>query len=564
MSSPRERVDRANPQDPLKDEASDSSSKSKGVSLNAILSSPKTFKDWLDKLSENYGARLLVMLVMSQLVLKGFCYTYVSGGFEWLLRPMHVPGPKMQVYKAVGHLPWALKPFFGLMSDAFPIFGYNKNPYIFLGAVLGITGLVILGVSVQMGFGVRILIIGLFLCITQISITDLLTEAKYAERMRLVPVHGPDLITFVWVGVTLGGLVATASIGPVIEYLGPHWCYLICIPLAALVVIPTLLNYLDEEKKTPEEQVASRARYFAQWELTLLCVVMTAAVVCVLVTSLVQDSIWVTLAVALTWCAINTIAFLLLTQPLIGKMNVFATVQTILAFSLHGSLFYFYTDGPEQYPEGPHFSPIFLMSVIGLVAGFVSLVGFTLYNLFFKHWKYHALYAVTNLVHSAVMCLAAIQFSRLNIRMGIPDEAFAIGYATVTSITASLMWLPQIVLLTQMCPKSVEATMYALLAGCHNLGGQTGEVLGACVCQLLGVTPSGAKNEGHKFDNLWIAALISACLPLITLCLLPCLIPNRYQTERLLDENASAVEGSYLRRCGVIGTSRNEGYSSTA
>merc|ERR1719316_2280752 len=77
------------------------------------------------------------MLVMSQFVLKGFCYGFATGGFEWLLRPLQVPGPKMQVYKAVAFLPWALKPFFGLISDAFPIFGYHKNPYIFLVSLLG-------------------------------------------------------------------------------------------------------------------------------------------------------------------------------------------------------------------------------------------------------------------------------------------------------------------------------------------------------------------------------------------------------------------------------------------
>jgi hypothetical protein len=519
-------------------------------------------------LSDTYGKRLLIMLVMSQVVLKGFVAGYVGGGFEWLLAPLHIPGPRIQVWKAVGWLPWALKPFFGLLSDAFPLFGYHKNPYIFLAALVGIAGLLILGVSVHMGFSVRILAMGLFMIVTQISLTDLLTEAKYAERMRRFPTHGPDLITFVWAGVTLGGLIATGSIGPVIEYMGPQWCYLICLPITALVIVPTVLNYLDEEKKTPAEQAASRAVYFAQWELTFLVILMTACVVVVLITSLLQDSIWVTLAVALTCVVISAIAFNLLTQPMIGKMNTFATLQSTLAFSIHGSLFYFYTDGPEQYPEGPHFSPIFLMSVIGLVSGLVSLVGFTLYNMCFKHWKYHALFAVTNLLHTTIMSLAAIQYSRLNIRFGIPDEVFAIGYATISSISASVMWVPQIVLLTQMCPKNVEATMYALLAGCYNLGGMAGEVLGACVLEALGVTPTGAKNEGHKFDNLWIAALISACLPLITILLLPCLIPNRHQTERLLDENSSAVEGSYLRQCGVIGSpsasSRREGYSSTA
>ncbi len=46
--------------------------------------------------------------------------------------------------------------------------------------------------------------------------------------------------------------------------------------------------------------------------------------------------------------------------------------------------------------------------------------------------------------------------------------------------------MPGVVILSQLCPPGMEATMYALLAGCHNLGNSISANLGAYMLQLLG------------------------------------------------------------------------------
>lgn len=55
---------------------------------------------------------------------------------------------------------------------------------------------------------------------------------------------------------------------------------------------------------------------------------------------------------------------------------------------------------------------------------------------------------------------------------------------------------PGVVILSQLCPPGLEATMYALLAGCHNLGGTIASATGAWVLQVLEVQPAGAKDKG--------------------------------------------------------------------
>merc|ERR1719443_1872436 len=85
--------------------------------------------------------------------------------------------------------------------------------------------------------------------------------------------------------------------------------------------------------------------------------------------------------------------------------------------------------------------------------------------------------------------------------------------------------------MSQLCPKGMEATMFALLAGCHNLGALISDFFGAFVLQALSVDPAGLSDEGVQFDNLWKASLISSFLPMMPIVLIPWLIPDAQQTS---------------------------------
>jgi len=554
------------------DSLDDAGQKGRGFSVGTLISGPRDLLHWVQDLSDAYNIRLIWALFASQFILKGFCMGYSIGGFDWLLSARNVPGPTMQIYTAVGMLPFAMKPLIGMLSDAFPICGYQKNPYIFLTTLVGLFGLATIFSSGTIDMKDRYLVIGLFCVMIMISTADVLTEAKYAERIRRVPEKGPDLITLVWLMVATGGLVATLTLGSVLEHSAPHWVYAICLLPAAATLAPTVLNYMDEHKLTPEEVLAVRKRYFEQGELVVLVLLVGGVSIIMMVTGLSGFSVWINLAVGLTCAFIVAVAFMMLTAPMIGKMVTFGIIQHLCAFSTMGAVFYFFTNGPEQYPEGPHFSPMFLITIVGVVGSLFGIVGFSLFNLCMKHWRYHSVFFTTNILYAFGHALAAIQFSRLNVKWGISDEAFAVSYAVVQSITTSMLFLPGIVLLTQLCPKNVEATMYALLAGTSNLGMQIGGCVGAAVLTYLGVTPQGEAAESDKFENLWIAALVSSLCPLITLALLPFMIPNALQTERLMDENSTPVDGSPWRRLQACreesrrltsGESRSEQYGAT-
>lgn len=500
-------------------------------------------------LSQHFGYKLLLMLFAAQHLMKGFSAAFTNPAVSYLFAAYQVRGPHMQIFGSVTSLPWAMKPVIGLMSDAFPIMGYNKAPYVLAAAVMGCSACAAIALSPQSGMSITQLVSALFLVQLMLSTCDLLTEAKYSEKMRAKPKHGPALMTFVWFGLTLGGLVAVVFVGPVMQRFGPKAPYLVTLLPMSFIFIPTLLNYLEEEPKTQKEEEIARARIFKEKETVALCLLMFAGTIALSVTGILSQSPKLNASVAMTIGLVMLVAFSITLNPTIAKVNAFFLMQMSLTVSISGAAFYFYTDKPEAYPDGPHFSMQFFTSVLGVISSLCSLVGIWTYHRYASKWTYRGLMFSVNVVNSLLNVTDLILFTRLNKAWGIPDHAFVLGASVFGSVVNQWMWMPAVVIMAQLCPKGMEATMYALLAGCHNLGTAIASSCGAFVLETLGCQPSGALNEGAQFKNLWVASAISTVLPLITLALIPWLIPDARQTEKILkDDDRDATSGSLLRK----------------
>lgn len=332
-------------------------------------------------------------------------------------------------------------------------------------------------------------------------------------------------------------------------HFGPHAPYLLALIPAALIIIPASKNYLEETPKTAEEVQECRKQLLEQKEACILCLLMFAGTVVLTILGIAYESVQLNAIAAVVVALVMLISFSLVLKPVIAKVNAFFLVQTSLGFSVGGATFYFFTDGPKQYPEGPHFSMVFFTSVLGVVGSVCSLIGIYSYQRWMKDWTYRRLLMMTNIVLSLLNMSDVIILSRLNVRMGIPDTVFVLGASVLQTIVSQWMWMPGVVILSQLCPKGMEATMYALLAGCHNLGNTIASNCGAYVLLLLNCSPSGADGESEQFKHLWVGSALSTVLPMFTLILLPWLIPDSRQTDRILsDEDRDATSGSLWRR----------------
>jgi len=83
-------------------------------------------------------------------------------------------------------------------------------------------------------------------------------------------------------------------------------------------------------------------------------------------------------------------------RPEIAKPLIFDFMLCLSYVNLEGALFYFYTDTPDKYTGGPHFSKFFYTAILGLVTFAGVFVGFTTGEALFKEFSsYQSIMRIT-------------------------------------------------------------------------------------------------------------------------------------------------------------------------
>ena len=110
--------------------------------------------------------------------------------------------------------------------------------------------------------------------------------------------------------------------------------------------------------------------------------------------------------------------------------------------------------------------------MLGL-AGFVCLfAGTWLFQKYFKHYEMRSLIFVDALVGTLFAPFGFMFVFRINVQYGIPDIPLLLFTETVQeTLSMAFCFLPMSVLFAKVCPKNIEATSYAMLAGVSNFRG---------------------------------------------------------------------------------------------
>lgn len=495
-------------------------------------------------LTTHFGCSLLLLLFAGQHLVKGVENSWVTAGISYIFRDISgVSASQAEVYKMVISMPWAMKPLLGVLSDLVPLCGYHKRPYMFFFTVIGAISLLVVGVFRVSALSVACL---LFFVSLQMSAVDLLTEATYAERIRHPDNvrHGPKLISYVWLGIQVGMVFTCLTQGAVIQYMGTRWLYVFSLPFALAVLV---FMFMSEEKRVSRSIVtcsmhhhhepapgetakplsAENRRRIVLISIEIGCVALLLTLLGVIVTN--PHTL---LLLALALATVVIISFFLAMPPTVAKVSTFFLLNSMFAVSVEGASFYFYTDEANQFKAGPHFTPIFYTTVIGLVGAVFGFGGVLAYQCCMTTWRYRPVLLLTSLILVVTSLTQVVIFKRWNLAMHIPDEVFVVGSDAMLAFVAMMSWMPGTQLLSCLCPPGVEAMMFALLAGSANLGFGFSRIIGASLLKVLHVSPSGAAHEDAQFENLWLAQLICCFMPLLSVASLP-LIPNAKQTENI-------------------------------
>ncbi|GAB5366288.1 hypothetical protein AAMO2058_001131200 [Amorphochlora amoebiformis] len=495
---------------------------------------------WSWTLVNTYGFRLLFTIFVIQHLMDGFVSRALKISIKFYLRDYGVSAGQLQTYQAVVFLPLCARGLMGLASDSFRIMGYRKIPWIFISTPTAVLAYLMIGVAPVGSMTMEAVMACFVAMLTHLTFCNVLVDAKNSERIQEIPMHGSDLISFSTLGRTIWSGIAIISIGGTVAQIGTRWLFRVCCVVGAFTLIPAAINSIgDDYQKTGSLLAFSEGAFKlkgAKRYLVLACWITSLSVVLALF-GVFNKNPYLNFGVAMGVAVMEIIGFYTFCPPTIAKVAVYHLLVMGCQISLSGVYFYFFTDGPLQYPEGPHFSDAFYVLSFGLVDSVSRLSGIVVYNWGFKNYRYRTIFALTTLAYVIVNSLNVIYCLRWNVRyLGVSDPIFVLGVRAFDGLIGQINIMPSILLVSHLCPKGREATINSLIAANLALGSAIGKYNGSLVLELFSIKPRGNLNESHQFDNLWLAALITVGSNAMHILSLPFLVPDAKPGENLPEE----------------------------
>lgn len=448
-------------------------------------------------------------------------------------KSLNVSGDMYQSYLIVANLPWSMKAAMGILSDAVPIMGYHKISYILMASILGTAAFAVLG-FVQFSHATAAISAFLgFLTQFQIAFVDLLTEGKYAEMMAQNPASGTALVSFAW-GLRNVGMFFGSSIGgPMADHFNPRYIFLVCLPLAAQVIIPPAVGWYPDPRLPAGQRGIRHDKLREHPNIFKASILVTLGAFFVGGAALFgsgSTQVVVSLIMTVTLCVL-AIRWLPRT---ICRTSLYLILASMLYVSVNGATDYWFTANEKCVPNGPNFSFTFFNTYASLVSSFAGGIGVVFFQRYLSQGSFRVAFWTTSIVKIIGSLSDIAIVKRLNLRVGIPDTvAFMLGDGVIQNIAMMLDFMPAVVLISKVCPPGMESSVYALLASYQNIGSAAARAIGVGLIDYLGIKTV----EPCNFDRLPMAIFLShIALPLLAFPLVFVLIPASKMTEDIVTE----------------------------
>uniref|UniRef100_A0A0K6S7N9 Uncharacterized protein n=1 Tax=Chromera velia CCMP2878 TaxID=1169474 RepID=A0A0K6S7N9_9ALVE len=504
--------------------------------------SPWAIVHYVQRVSDNFGGKFVLLLLSVYFGCKGALSTFTNSTMLPYFKGMGLDGIAYQTNSMVAGAPWGMKGLIGALSDSLPLGGYNKKPYMLLVAVLGSAAVLVLAVTPPSHLaGVPAIVAVLFLFVNlEIATLDLLCEGKYAELMVEKPHTRSDIVTFVWLCVGIGGGLVNCVVGPLNDHYGATLVFWLCLPFACQAVVPVLLGWLPEKRVPAEKNNRFDTTKIKERKgLFLLAAVMAFGAIGLAAIGLVGIA-WVNLLYSVGASAGLCVMGFFCLPPMLAQCNLYLFLQDSLYISIGGALDYWFTADAACVPGGPAFDYTYYNTFTALVGTAASGVGLWAFQSFMSDWRFRPVFWVSTIMKIGASLFDLAIVMRWNITvLGIDDKFFyLLGDAIVLPVCSMLNFMPAVVLTSKLCPKNMESTVYAILAGFANFGSSVAKAVGVWAIEAAGVK---TKSPDCEFSSLPSLIVFCHCiLPALSVPLTFLLIPDKRMSESILDPSEEA------------------------
>jgi folate/biopterin transporter len=520
-------------------------------------------------LSEAFSPKFLILLTLMYGTIKGLAYqALLAVELPYFRHTLGIASSETyQKYNNISQMSYSLKPLVGMISDTFPIFGYHKRFYIIVYCALSagsVATIALLKGDPDNGPAAAALF---FLAMLGVAALDLLCEGKYSEIMALRKDTGSAIVTWIWAAYMIGGVVAASIEGPIADDANPRLVLWITVPFFFIPIIPALLGWIPEQRKTggvchalagheqsliadntPNDNIVGTIPENATWSsmssaarqhkgIALLGLLTALGALSVVIVSLLSTNAAVLGTVVPIAVVLIILSFFILPRNA-AKANLFMFFKELFYLQISGPLDYFYTSTPACLPDGPHFSFTYYQTFGQIAANVAGMLGVFLFEKKLSTQNFQRVFWITTGIKIVAAMFDIVIVKRWNEVVGIPDKVmYMCGDAIIGQVAMMLDFMPVAVLMSRMCPKGMEATMYALLAGFSNFGQSTSRSIGYMAVDWMGIVTA---NTNCDFSNLPMLIFIGhMLLPLMIIPLSVFLVPNTSMKDDMLDNVGS-------------------------
>lgn len=499
------------------------------------------FRQYINNLVTVFGGRFILLLFITQCLLKGLVFAIMTDGILPLFKSLGVTATNLQLYGALALSPWTIKPLYGVISDLIAIDGYHKRHWMNIAAFVGIIGASFMVVEPHIPAALTFF---MFMIHTELSICDLLSEGKYAEIMRDNKETGSSIVSLVTAFQSIGGLLGMALIGPLADQGLYRIFNLVALIMCVTPIGPLCRGWMPEKSRSGPWVMLDTAELLRNWKvITVVSIVGILAPVTASITVFANRLIG--LIAALVALIVSVVfGYVWMPNRIIGHVALYQVLTMLSRISFDVPIQYFMLAGDECVPGGPNFSYKFLITVSGIVGAVTGLLFSGIYEVGFTNWRYRNVLIFTTFLSGASGIFDFIIIKRWNIAWGIPDWVmFLVGADAMEKAVGTLNWIPNSSILGKVCPKGMESSTYAYLAGVSNFARMVSTIAGAWIADVAGVRDGSVPGEACNWDALpWlilgghIASLLIVSVPAAWL------LPNKFQYESLLEDEVVTEE----------------------
>ncbi|CEM22134.1 unnamed protein product [Vitrella brassicaformis CCMP3155] len=511
-------------------------------------------RSFYQKLEDQYGRDFLRILASIHFGVKGVMYHYLKTVQLPYFRELKLDGVQYQTNMTISWTPWAMKGLFGALTDILPIGGYHGKWYMFISNIFGVIGLLGLATMSHDSAKRHVWAVGAFFFFSQIqcALQDMLTDGKYTEMMALRPDHGPEIVTYVWGLATCGVIIASASVGPISDNVGPDLVFWLCLPMSLQSVYPVLKGWLPEERIPPPHGSRIQvAKLRAEWKTFLMGAISGVAALGLAIVGAFSSPMVQLIYSAIVAIIVSVIAFALLSSAqAASKLYFFLSVA--LYVQIPGAIDFWYTAGPSCVPNGPNFDFTYYQTVSQLVGALASALALLIFQTVITKWRFRSAFWITTLVRIMVSCVDLIIIERVNLKIGLPDKAaFILGDAMLLNLTQMLDLMPAILLLSKLTSPLAATTSYAVLQSFMNFGMNASRAFGVWLIEAFAIQTGNEADSTCNFRNLTYLVLVAhiilpaTAIPLVFILIpdMPIRSPDSATTQ---PDSATAVDPNWI------------------